>query len=109
MKYLRNFIKICARHSENDCQGCPFDYKKTHSDCHKFILKYPEEARQMINQYVLEALEPLGKMDNGKYREKCEDCGITVIIDKNKISYDSYLECDSYKCPNCKTIQKAVI
>lgn len=109
MKYLKNFLKICARHSDNDCDGCPFAWTATHQDCHRYILKYPEDAQRMINEYVLKAIEPLGKMENGKYRERCSGCGMTHIIEKRKIVYDSYMEDYVYTCPNCKTLQNAIL
>ncbi len=53
MKYLKAYARICVRHSEMDCEGCPFSANKTGMDsCLKFILKNPEDAQMMIINYA---------------------------------------------------------
>ena len=53
MKYLKAYARICFRHSEKDCDGCPFSANKTGMDsCLKFILKNPEDAQMMIINYA---------------------------------------------------------
>ena len=53
MKYLKAYARICVRHSENDCDGCPFSANKTGMDsCLNFILKNPEDAQMMIINYA---------------------------------------------------------
>ena len=53
MRFLKAYAKICLRHSEQDCDGCPFAMEKTGSDsCLKYILKNPDKAQAAIINYV---------------------------------------------------------
>lgn len=109
MKTLVNFLKICDRHVEGDCEGCPFSYKTTGEDCHKYIIRHPEEAADKIVAYIKAVKAPVGHIGDNKYRERCADCGNTVIIAKGQIIYDSYMEDYVYRCPYCHSLQSAVI
>lgn len=110
MKALVNFLKICNRHVEKDCNGCPFaPQSTTGEDCHKYVIHYPENAKERIEQYIKEIKSPLGDIGNGKLREKCDDCGQTVIITKKQVLYDSYVDEYTYRCPYCHTLQTAVM
>ena len=110
MKSVVTFLKICNRHVEHNCEGCPFSPDVTKvSDCHKYIINNYKEAYEKMMSYVVDNKKKLGKQEDGTYREKCPDCGtVTIIKNKKSISYDSYLECNVYKCPVCKTLQTLV-
>lgn len=58
MKYLKAYARICVRHSEKNCEGCPFSVDNTGStSCLGFILKHPEDAQTMILRYAEEDRE----------------------------------------------------
>ena len=107
MKTLMAFLKICNRHVENDCEGCPFAYKLTGEDCHKWILHNPEAAADKLKAYIAAVKNPTGYIGDNKYRERCADCGHTTIITKGQIIYDAYLDDYVYRCPYCHTLQTA--
>ena len=53
MRFLKAYAKICLRHSEKDCDGCPFSIERTGSEsCLKYILKNPDAAQSAIINYV---------------------------------------------------------
>lgn len=53
MKYLSVYAKICLRHSEHDCSGCPFAYEVTGEDsCLRYILDNKEAAMASMVEYV---------------------------------------------------------
>lgn len=54
MQYLEAYARICLRHSENDCEGCPFAYNETgYNSCLKYIVYNKLEAKQKIIDYVV--------------------------------------------------------
>ena len=58
MKYLKAYAKICLRHSEKDCDGCPFSSARTGSDsCLRYVLDNPEDSQNRILSYVKAAKE----------------------------------------------------
>lgn len=53
MKYIEAYAKICLKHSEGDCEGCPFAYEVTGcASCLKYIANNIEDARKKIVTYV---------------------------------------------------------
>lgn len=108
MKTLVAFLKVCNRHVENDCEGCPFAYKLTGEDCHRWIVKNPKEAAVKLTSYIKELKQPAGYIGNNQYREVCADCGKSTIVAKRQIIYDAYMDDYVYRCPYCHTLQTAV-
>jgi len=107
MKYLKAYLRICEKFSEDDCRGCPFELSQTKSvNCHSWILKNEGKAKEMIVDLVTKmkaqaANTNYGFGGDGTYTHYCKNCRKPVTADENDLIWDGYIDAYLFTCPEC--------
>lgn len=117
MKYLVNYLKICKRHSEYNCNGCPFNEAQIKTyDCHRWIIEHQEEAKGKIVNYVTERKaskcaeqhvvadlrgQNIMTINGAELERECCNCNKIVRMDIRDVVWDDYICKNVWVCPTC--------